>query len=106
MASDLSTLTALSPLDGRYWVGVNSLSKFFSEFSLIRYRVHVEVEYLVALCELQLPQLAGFPKETGFPALKKLVENFSLENAARVKEIEKVTNHDIKAVEYFIKEVL
>ena len=96
-------LTAISPIDGRYADKTTSLVPFFSEMALIRYRVQVEVEYFIALCELSLPQLAAFPKEK-YTDLRKLYQNFTEEEALKVKEIEQTTNHDVKAVEYFIKE--
>ena len=96
-------LTAISPIDGRYADKTTSLVPFFSEMALIRYRVQVEVEYFIALCELPLPQLAAFPKEK-YADLRKLYQNFTEEEALKVKEIEQTTNHDVKAVEYFIKE--
>ena len=96
-------LTAISPIDGRYADKTTSLVPFFSEMALIRYRVQVEVEYFIALCELPLPQLANFPKEK-YSNLRKLYQNFTEEEALKVKEIEQTTNHDVKAVEYFIKE--
>ena len=96
-------LTAISPIDGRYADKTTSLVPFFSEMALIRYRVQVEVEYFIALCELPLPQLANFPKEK-YTDLRKLYQNFTEEEALKVKEIEQTTNHDVKAVEYFIKE--
>ena len=100
---ELTSLTAISPIDGRYRSKAELLDQYFSEFALIRYRVRVEIEYFIALCELPLPQLATFPKEL-FPVLRSIYENFSQTDALRVKEIESVTNHDVKAVEYFIKE--
>ena len=96
-------LKAISPIDGRYAGKTTSLVPFFSEMALIRYRVQVEVEYFIALCELPLPQLAAFPKEK-YTDLRKLYQNFTEEEALKVKEIEQTTNHDVKAVEYFIKE--
>ncbi len=99
----LSDLTAISPIDGRYRNKTDELSLFFSEFALIKYRVRVEIEYFIALCELPLPQLKGV-EPTSFPALKSIVDLFSEEEALHIKEIEKITNHDVKAVEYFIKE--
>ena len=96
-------LTAISPIDGRYADKTTSLVPFFSEMALIRYRVQVEVEYFIALCELPLPQLADFPKER-YTNLRKLYQNFTEEEALKIKEIEQTTNHDVKAVEYFIKE--
>ena len=96
-------LKAISPIDGRYANKTTSLVPFFSEMALIRYRVQVEVEYFIALCELPLPQLSAFPKEK-YTDLRKLYQNFTEEEALKVKEIEQTTNHDVKAVEYFIKE--
>lgn len=100
---ELNLLTAISPVDGRYRGKTESLAAYFSEYALIRYRVRVEIEYFIALCELPLPQLATFPVEL-FSRLRSIYEKFSEEDAQRVKDIEKVTNHDVKAVEYFIKE--
>lgn len=99
----LNTLTAISPVDGRYRNKVEKLEEFFSEFALIRYRVKIEVEYFLALCHLPLPQLSGVTAEQT-EVLRALAGSFSMEDARRVKEIEKVTNHDVKAVEYFLKE--
>jgi adenylosuccinate lyase len=100
---EINSLTAISPVDGRYSNKVENLWKYFSEFALIKYRVFVEIEYFIALCEIPLPQLSEI--NTGqISELRKISENFSLENAARIKEIENITNHDVKAVEYFIKE--
>ncbi|MBP1618087.1 MAG: adenylosuccinate lyase [Bacteroidetes bacterium] len=99
----LSNLTAISPIDGRYRNKTDELSLFFSEFALIKYRVRVEIEYFIALCELPLPQLKGV-EPSSFPALRSIVDSFSEEEALHIKEIEKITNHDVKAVEYFIKE--
>lgn len=99
----LSPLTAVSPIDGRYHSKTENLSEYFSEYALIRYRVKVEVEYFIALCELPLPQLAGVDKGL-FGALRDIYALFSVEDASRIKEIESVTNHDVKAVEYFLKE--
>jgi adenylosuccinate lyase len=101
----LTTLNAISPIDGRYRRVTDQLGDYFSEAALIRYRILVEVEYFISLCELPLPQLADFDKSL-FSALRGLYENFTDEHALRIKEIEKVTNHDVKAVEYFIKEQL
>ena len=101
----LDILTAISPVDGRYRGKTESLAEYFSEFALIRYRIRVEIEYFIALCELPLPQLQGFDKSL-FPQLRAVYQNFSEHDAQRVKDIEKVTNHDVKAVEYFIKEKL
>jgi adenylosuccinate lyase len=99
----INELTAISPVDGRYRSKTDALSGYFSEFGLIRYRVLVEVEYFIALCQADIPQLKGVPAGR-FDELRKLYQAFSLEDAQRVKEIEKVTNHDVKAVEYFLKE--
>ena len=101
----LDTLTAISPIDGRYRGKTALLSGYFSEYALIKYRIRVEIEYFIALCELPLPQLKGFDT-TLFPKLRNLYEGLTEEGAWRVKEIEKVTNHDVKAVEYYIKEQL
>jgi len=98
----LSELNAISPIDGRYRSKTAALSGYFSEEALIKYRVLVEIEYFIALCELPLPQLAGVDKST-FGPLRDLYKNFSSEDALQIKEIEKTTNHDVKAVEYFIK---
>ena len=97
----MQPLTAISPIDGRYRDKVENLSNYFSESALIRYRVTVEVEYFIALCEIPLPQLAGFNHQT-FEQLREIYLNFTVEDAQRIKYIEKVTNHDVKAVEYFI----
>ena len=99
----LSTLTAISPIDGRYRGKCEKLDLYFSEFALIRYRVRVEVEYFIALCEIPLPQLKGVDPSK-FEALRAIYRDFSLADAERIKEIESVTNHDVKAVEYFLKE--
>ncbi|MCR5434503.1 MAG: adenylosuccinate lyase [Bacteroidaceae bacterium] len=99
----LDLLTAISPVDGRYRSKTEALAAFFSEYALIRYRVRVEVEYFIALCELPLPQLKDFPTSL-FPRLRAIYGEFSEADAQRVKDIEQVTNHDVKAVEYFIKE--
>ncbi len=100
---ELSSLTALCPLDGRYRATGEALAPYFSEMGLIRYRVRVEIEYFIALCQIPLPQLSGVT-ESSFPALRAIYENFTEKDALRIKEIEKTTNHDVKAVEYFIKE--
>ena len=100
---DLDLLTAISPVDGRYRGKTETLAGYFSEFALIRYRVRVEIEYFITLCELPLPQLASFPQNL-FVILRKIYMDFSEKDAQRVKDIEKITNHDVKAVEYFIKE--
>ena len=99
----LDLLTAISPIDGRYRGKTESLADYFSEYALIRYRVRVEIEYFITLCELPLPQLASFDHAL-FPQLRSIYADFNEEGAQRVKDIEKVTNHDVKAVEYFIKE--
>lgn len=98
----LQTLTALSPIDGRYRRQTADLAVYFSEFGLMQYRVRVEVEYFIALCEWPLPQLAAVDP-TKFSSLRRLYQNFSPDDAASIKEIEKNTNHDVKAVEYFLK---
>lgn len=100
---ELNTLTAISPIDGRYRSKTSGLDCYFSEYALIRYRVKVEVEYFMALCRVPLPQLADIPAEK-LAALPSIYENFTEEDARRIKEHESVTNHDVKAVEYFIKE--
>src|SRR5688572_7483796 len=99
----LNVLTAISPVDGRYYKVTHPLGSYFSEFALIKYRIKVEIEYYISLCELPLPQLKKFPKER-FEDLRNIYRNFTEEDASRVKEIEKTTNHDVKAVEYLIKE--
>ena len=99
----ITPLTAVSPIDGRYHSKTKALSAYFSEWALIKYRVRVEIEYFIAICELPLPQLADIDK-CMFDQLRQIYINFSEADAARVKEIESVTNHDVKAVEYFIKE--
>ena len=99
----LDLLTAISPVDGRYRGKTEPLAEYFSEYALIRYRVRVEIEYFITLCELPLPQLEDFDKAL-FETLRNIYRNFNEESAQRVKDIEKVTNHDVKAVEYFIKE--
>ena len=100
---ELSALTAVSPIDGRYRGKTEPLEQYFSEFALIRYRVKVEIEYFIALCQIPLPQLADVDSEL-FPKLRDIYMNFSIDDAKRIKEIESVTNHDVKAVEYFLKE--
>ena len=99
----LSPLTAVSPIDGRYHSKTESLAPYFSEYALIRYRVNVEVEYFIALCEIPLPQLEGVDPEMK-EKLRDIYRNFSVDDAQRIKDIESVTNHDVKAVEYFLKE--
>lgn len=100
---NLTLLTATSPIDGRYRSKTEPFSEYFSEYALIRYRVQVEVEYFIALCEIPLKQLAGVSTDT-FSSLRAIYENFSEADAQRIKDIENVTNHDVKAVEYFLKE--
>lgn len=100
----LNKLSAISPVDGRYRAKTKSLSPYFSEFGLIQYRVRVEVEYFIALCELPLPQLADFPTAL-FEELRSVYRHFSLDQAQTIKDIEKETNHDVKAVEYFLKQI-
>ncbi len=99
----MNPLQAVSPIDGRYSNQTSNLSPYFSELGLIKYRVRVEIEYFIALCELPLPQLVNFDS-SNFEELRKLYTNFSEADAQRIKDTEKVTNHDVKAVEYFIKE--
>ena len=100
---NLDLLTAISPIDGRYRGKTEQLANYFSEYALIRYRVRVEIEYFITLCELPLPQLASFDQSL-FERLRDIYRHFNENDAQRVKDIEKVTNHDVKAVEYFIKE--
>jgi adenylosuccinate lyase len=100
---EITMLTAISPIDGRYRSKVDELAVYFSEYGLIRYRVFVEIEYFIALVELPLPQLKNIDGKT-FENLKNIYKNFTLEDAQKIKDIEKVTNHDVKAVEYFLKE--
>jgi adenylosuccinate lyase len=100
---DLNTLSALSPVDGRYRQQVDELAVFFSEYALIKYRVFVEIEYFIALCEIPLPGLVRL-EGAGLEDLRNIYNQFRIEDAERIKDIEKVTNHDVKAVEYFIKE--
>ncbi|MDT3400950.1 adenylosuccinate lyase [Mucilaginibacter terrae] len=99
----LTPLMAISPVDGRYHNATASLSAYFSEYALIKYRVYVEVEYFIALCEHPLPQLAGFNKSV-YGSLRSIYEQFTEADAQSIKDIEKTTNHDVKAVEYFIKQ--
>src|SRR5210317_2181717 len=99
----LTSLNAISPVDGRYRSEVDSLAPFFSEQALIKYRVKVEIEYFIALCQIPLPQLKSFDNAL-FSTLKSIYKDFSAEDALRIKEIESITNHDVKAVEYYIKE--
>lgn len=100
---EITMLTAISPVDGRYRAKVDELAIYFSEYGLIRYRVFVEIEYFIALVELPLPQLKNVDKSV-FDKLRELYKNFSIEDAQKIKDIEKITNHDVKAVEYFLKE--
>ena len=100
---NLSPLTAISPIDGRYRSKTEQLDIYFSEFALIRYRVKVEVEYFIALCQLPLPQLSTVSHDK-FQYLRDIYKNFSVEDAQHIKDIESITNHDVKAVEYFLKE--
>ncbi len=101
---DLSLLTAITPIDGRYRNKVSELAEYFSEYALIKYRVHVEIEYFISLCQIPMPSLEDINKEEIFVELRKIYTDFTEEDAQKVKEIEAVTNHDVKAVEYFIKE--
>jgi adenylosuccinate lyase len=98
---ELDLLTAISPIDGRYRGKTEKLADYFSEYALIRYRVRVEIEYFITLCELPLPQLKGFDHSL-FDRLRGIYRNFSQNDAQRIKDIEMVTNHDVKAVEYFL----
>ena len=100
----LTQLNAISPIDGRYGSKTASLSSYFSEEGLIKYRVLVEIEYFIALCEIPLPQLSDFDHGK-FEVLRDVYRNFDANDALEIKEIEKTTNHDVKAVEYFIKGV-
>ena len=100
---ELDLLTAISPIDGRYRGKAGALASYFSEFALIKYRVQVEIEYFITLCELPLPQLQSLD-HARFDSLRAIYQNFTEADAQRIKEIESVTNHDVKAVEYFIKE--
>jgi adenylosuccinate lyase len=100
---ELSKITAISPVDGRYRDASQPLDQYFSEYALIRYRVLVEIEYFIALCNIPLPQLTGVDEKV-FEELRKIYREFTIEDALRIKEIERTTNHDVKAVEYLIKE--
>ena len=102
---ELDALTAISPIDGRYRGKTEKLADYFSEYALIKYRVRVEIEYFITLCELPLPQLKGFDNSL-FETLRNIYRSFSQDDAQMVKTIEQTTNHDVKAVEYFIKEEL
>ena len=97
------SLTAISPIDGRYASKTTALQAYFSEQALIQYRLRVEIEYFIALCELPLPQLMGVDKSI-FPSLRAIYREFSQADALAIKEIERITNHDVKAVEYFLKQ--
>ena len=99
---DLNALTAVSPIDGRYRTKTDELAPFFSEFGLIRYRIKVEIEYFISLCRYKIPQVSDVPKDK-YESLRKIYHDFSIEDALEIKEIEKTTNHDVKAVEYFLK---
>src|SRR6056297_1956072 len=99
----LQTLMAISPVDGRYRSKVEVLESFFSEYALIKYRLHIEVEYFIALVEAGIPQLSEFPRDS-YESLRKIYLSFNAKDAEKVKEIESVTNHDVKAVEYYLKE--
>ena len=100
---NLTSLNAISPIDGRYRSKVNGLAQYFSEEALIKYRVKIEIDYFIALCQIPLPQLKDFD-DTLFTDLRNIYINFSSEDALKIKDIEKITNHDVKAVEYFVKE--
>ena len=100
---ELNVLTAISPIDGRYRGKTELLGEYFSEYALVRYRVRVEIEYFITLCELPLPQLQNF-NHALFEPLRDIYRTFTVADAQRVKDIESVTNHDVKAVEYFLKE--
>ncbi|MGM9773946.1 MAG: adenylosuccinate lyase [Candidatus Egerieousia sp.] len=105
MTDNIATnaLTAVSPIDGRYHDKTKAFCEYFSEYALIRYRIRVEIEYFIALCDIPLPQLKGF-RESDFKKLREIYQSITPEQAQRVKELEKITNHDVKAVEYYIKE--
>ena len=100
---ELNSLTAISPIDGRYRNKLDDLDKYFSEFGLMKYRLMIEIEYFIALCEIQLPQLSDFSQDD-FQQLRSIYEDFDIVDAEKIKEREKITNHDIKAVEYYLKE--
>jgi adenylosuccinate lyase len=100
---DLTNLNAISPIDGRYRSKTNQLAPYFSEEALIKYRLKVEIEYFIALCQIPLPQLKSFDSND-YEKLRDIYLNFTEKDAQQIKDIEKVTNHDVKAVEYFIKE--
>lgn len=100
---DLNALTAVSPIDGRYRTKTDELAPYFSEYGLIRYRIKVEIEYFISLCQYKIPQLSDVPKDK-YESLRNIYHNFSINDAVSIKEIEKTTNHDVKAVEYFLKD--
>ena len=100
---NISNLEAISPVDGRYRRAADPLANYFSEGALINYRVQIEVEYFIALCRLPLTPLKDIGKKS-FESLRRIYKDFSLQDAAQVKDIEKTTNHDVKAVEYFLKD--
>ncbi|HOP58270.1 MAG TPA: lyase family protein, partial [Bacteroidales bacterium] len=100
---ELNSLTAISPVDGRYRHKMNELDLYFSEYSLIKYRIMVEIEYFIALCDIPLPGLDDFRKDN-YGMLRSIYESFNLEEAGKIKALEKKTNHDIKAIEYYLKE--
>ena len=100
---NMQSLSAISPIDGRYRKSTEDISRYFSEFALIRYRVFVEIEYFIALYELKLPELKNI-KKSEIKNLREIVNNFSINDAKRIKKIEEKINHDLKSVEYFIKE--
>ncbi len=100
---ELLEISAISPIDGRYRSKTSELENYFSEYALIKYRVYIEIQYFIALCRIPLPQLVSFD-HSKFAELNKIHENFSIKDALKIKEIEKVTNHDVKAVEYFLKD--
>ncbi|MDR0686274.1 MAG: adenylosuccinate lyase [Dysgonamonadaceae bacterium] len=102
---DPNTLTAVSPIDGRYRERIAKLSDYFSEYALIKYRLEVEIEYFIALCELPLPQLSAINNSVIFESLRNVYRNFTVEDAEHIKRIEQTTNHDVKAVEYYLKNV-
>ena len=95
-------LLAVSPIDGRYKKQTELLGEYFSEYALMKFRTYVEIEYFIALCEIPIPQLKDFPKDK-INELRKVAEDFTIDDAKEIKEIESVTNHDVKAIEYFVK---
>src|ERR1700722_12515529 len=100
---DITALTAISPIDGRYRKTTETLANYFSEYALIRYRIRVEVEYFLALCRVPLPQLEDMDGEDKAATLRNIYTDFTHEEAKHIKELEAITNHDVKAVEYFLK---